>query len=74
MTIDADWNAYYYIDGQLISKVDLKPVIAELGVTNYANVAIGESMVSMANKLRVYLDDWCNLDDGTILKGETLVR
>lgn len=74
MTIDADWNAYYYIDGQLISKVDLKPVIADLGVTNYANVAIGESMVSMANKLRVYLDDWCNLDDGTILKGEALVR
>ncbi|MBD5284853.1 MAG: hypothetical protein HDS29_01065 [Bacteroides sp.] len=74
MSIDANWNAYYYVDGQLISQIDLNPILANLGVTNYTNVTVQESMVSMANKLRVYLDDWCNLDNGTILTGEPIVR
>lgn len=74
MSIDANWNAYYYVDGNLISQIDLKPILAELGVTQYTGATVQESMVSLNNKLQVYLDDWCNLDNGTILKGEPIER
>lgn len=68
ISIDKDLNMYYYQDGTLISKVNVKELLEQQGV-NYSKVVISESMVSMYNKLRMYFDDWTNLDDGTIMTG-----
>lgn len=68
MSIDKELNMFYYQNGTLISQTNIKDILTAQGV-DPSEVVISESMVSMYNKLKMYFDDWTNLDDGTIMKG-----